>query len=109
MYTCFEDLEKACNHVSRNKLWAVLPEYEVRDHLLAAKKLSYKQSEVCVLVNGIKTKLFSVSVRLKQGFVLSPLLFIIYMERIDRDNSSCNSVTFAKCNVWRLLFTALRC
>ena len=50
----------------------------MRGQPLAAMKSLYKQSEVCVHVNDIKTKPFSVSVGLRQGFVLSPLLFIIY-------------------------------
>ena len=61
VYTWFVNLEKAHDCVPRNKLWAVLPEYDVRDQLLAAIKSLYKQSEVYVHVNGIKTKPFSVS------------------------------------------------
>ena len=57
VYTCFVDLEKAYDHVPRDKLWAVLL-------LLAAIKLLYKQSEVCVHVNGMKIKPFNVSVGL---------------------------------------------
>ena len=58
VYTCFADLEKAYDHVPRDKLWAVLLEYDVRDQLLAAIKSLNKQSEVCVHVNGMKTKPF---------------------------------------------------
>ena len=104
MYTCFVDLEKAYERVPRNKLWAVLLEYDVKVQLLAAIKLLYKQSEVCVRVNGMKTKPFSVSVGLGQGCVLSPLLFITYMDKIDRDSSSSSGFTFEQCNVRRLLF-----
>ena len=64
VYTCFVDLQKVYDYVPRDKLWAVLLEYDVRGQLLAAIKLLYKQSEVCVCVNGIKTKPFSVSVGL---------------------------------------------
>ena len=59
VYTCFVDLEKVYDHVvSRCKLWAILLEYDVRGQLLAAIKSLYKQSEVCVHVNGVKTKPF---------------------------------------------------
>ena len=96
LYTCF------VVHVPRDKLWAVLLEYDVRSQLLAAIKLLYKQSEVCVCVNGIKTKPFNVSVGLQQSCVLSPLLFI--MDHINKDSSSNSGVTFGECNVQCLLF-----
>ena len=103
MYKCFVDLEKAHDRVPRDKLWAVLLEYDVRSHLLAAIKWLYKQSEVCVCVNSMKTKPFSFSVGLRQGCVLF-LLFIIYMDKIERDSFSSSDVTFGECNVRRLLF-----
>ena len=55
----------------------------MRGQLLAALKSLHKQSEVCVL---------------------PPLLFIMYMDKIDKDNSSSSGVIFGKCNVRRLLF-----
>ena len=63
-----------------------------------------KQSEVCVCFNSMIIKPFNVSVGLRQGYVLSPPLFIIYMDKIDRDSSSNSGVTYGECNVWRLLF-----
>ena len=108
VYTCFVDLEKAYDRVPKDKRWTVLLEYDVRDQLLAAIKSLYKQSEVRVRVNGIsiKTKPFSVSVELRQGYVFSHLPFIIYMymDKIDRNSSSSTGVIFGECNVRRLLF-----
>ena len=104
VYTCFVDLEKAYDHVPRDKLWAVLLDYDVRGQLLAAIKSLYKQSKVCVRVNRMKTKPFSVRVGPRQGCVLSPLPFITYMDKIDRDSFSSSGDTFGECNVRRLLF-----
>ena len=103
VFTCFVDLQKAYDHAPREKLWAALLEYDVRGQLLAAIKSLYKQSEVCVCVNGMKTKPFNVSVGLQQDCVLSPFLFIIYMDKIDRDSSSNSGIIFGQCNVWHLL------
>ena len=53
----------------------------------------------------MKTKPFSASVGLRrQGCVLSPLLFIIYVDKIDRDCCCSSGVTIGECNVRRLLF-----
>ena len=65
-------------YVPKDKLWALLLEYDVRGLLLAAIKSFYKHSEVCVHVNDMKTKPFSV----RQGCVFSP--FFSYMEKIDK-------------------------
>ena len=89
----FVDLEEAYDRVPRDKLWAVLLEYDVRGQLLAANKSLYKWSEVCVHVNSIK-KTFSISAGLRHGCVLSPLLFITYIDKIDRDSSSNRGFTF---------------
>ena len=94
VYTCFVNLQKAYDRVPRDKLWAILLEHDVRGQLLATIKLLYKQSEVCVRVNGMKRKPFRVSVGLRYGCVLSPLRFITYMDNIDRDSSSSNGVAF---------------
>ena len=90
------------NLVPRKKLRAVLLEYDVRGQLLADIKSLYKQSEFCMRVNGIKTKSFSVNVGLRQGCVLSSLLFIIYMDKLDQDSfpvveSPFRSVMFGVC------------
>ena len=104
MYACFVDLEKAYNRVPRDELWGVLLEYDVRGQPLAAIKSLYERSDVCVRVNGMKTKPFSVSVGLRQGCVSSLLLFIIYMNKKNKDSLSSSGVTFGECNVRRLLF-----
>ena len=69
VYTCFVDLKKAYDRVPRDKLWALLLDYDVKSQLLAAIKLLYKQSEVCFRVNDMKTKPFSVSVGPQQGCI----------------------------------------
>ena len=71
---------------------------------ISCYKSLYKQSEVCVCINSMKTKSFNVNVGLQQDCVFSPLLFITYMDKIDKDSSSSSGVTFGECNVWRLLF-----
>ena len=61
-------------------------------------------SEVCVRVNSATTKPFKVSVGLRQGCSLSPILFLIYMDRIVKKSESCGGVKIGECTVQRLLF-----
>ena len=79
LFACFVNLEKAYDRVPRVKLWKVLQEYGVDGQLLRAIKSFYCRPEVCVRVNGKQSKPFHVGVGLRQGCVLSPLRFIVYM------------------------------
>ena len=52
----------------------------------------------------MKTKPFTVNVVLRQDCVLSLPLFILYMDKIDRESSSSSGITFGQCNVRHLQF-----
>ncbi|KAK5904105.1 hypothetical protein CesoFtcFv8_005702 [Champsocephalus esox] len=95
VYMCLVDLEKAYDRVPRELLWEVLREYGVRGPLLRAIQSLYSQSESCVRVLGSKSDPFPVRVGLRQGCALSPILFVIYMDRISRHSRGggvCSSV-----------------
>ena len=81
----------------RDKLYKVLLEYDVDGQLLHAIKSFYCQAEVCVQVNGKQSKPFHVSVGLRQGCVLSPLLFIVYMNWIDKCSQADECATTGNC------------
>uniref|UniRef100_A0A672ZD16 Reverse transcriptase domain-containing protein n=1 Tax=Sphaeramia orbicularis TaxID=375764 RepID=A0A672ZD16_9TELE len=84
VHMCFVDLEKAFNRVPRGILWGVLREYGVRGPLLRAVRSLYDRSRSLVRIAGSKSDLFQVHVGLRQGCPLSPVLFIIFMDRISR-------------------------
>jgi len=60
-------------------LWGVLREYGVDDRLLLAVKSLYSCSEVCVRVGRVKSRPFTIGVGLRLWYVLSPLLFKVYI------------------------------
>ena len=101
---CFVDLEKACDRIPRDKLWAVLLQYGIGGQLRNAIKSLYVHSEVCARVNSATTKPFRVSVGLRQGCSLSPILFLIYMDSIVKKSESCGGVKIGECTIQRLLF-----
>ena len=79
----------------------------LKKHIIAfptAIKSLYMHSEVCVRVNRATTKPFSVSVGLRQGCSLSPILFLIYMDKVVKKSESCGGVKISDCTVQRLLF-----
>ena len=104
LLACFVDLEKAYDRVSRDKLWKVLQEYGVNGQLLRAIKSFYCGPEVCVRLNGKQSKPFHVSVGLRKGCVLSSLLFVVYMNWIDKCSQADECATIGNCKISRLLF-----
>ena len=104
LFACFVDLEKAYNRVPWDKLWKVFREYGIDGQLLHAAKLFYCRPQVCVRVNGKQSKPFHVSFGLRQGCVLSPLLYIVYMNWIDKCSEADECATIGNCKINRLLF-----
>ena len=78
----FIDLEKAFDRVPRRKLWRVLKheEYGVGLKLFKAIKSIYDVCESKVKCREKDSRWFEVKSGVRQGGVLSPLLFVIYMD-----------------------------
>ncbi|XP_056158101.1 A-kinase anchor protein 2-like, partial [Lampris incognitus] len=84
VYMCFVDLEKAYDCIPWETLWRVLQEYGVPGQLLQAIQSLYNQSESFACILGTKSNTFLVGAGLRQGCPLSPILFVIFMDRISR-------------------------
>ena len=76
---CFIDLQKAYDTVDRSLLWQILARYEVPRRLIAIIRQFHEGMRACVRNdNGDSSEEFNVEQELRQGCVLSPLLFIIF-------------------------------
>ncbi|KAI3371490.1 hypothetical protein L3Q82_024076 [Scortum barcoo] len=92
------------DRVPRGILWGVLREYGVREPLLRAVRSLYDRSRSLVRIAGSKSDLFPVHVGLRQGCPLSPVLFIIFMDRISRRSQGPEGVRFGNHRISSLLF-----
>ena len=101
---CFVDLEKAFDRVPRGLLWRVLREYGVTGHLIQAVRSLYDRCQSLVRIAGSKSDSFPVRVGLRQGCPLSPVLFIIFMDRISRRSQVVEGVRFGDLRIASLLF-----
>ena len=85
MFWAFMDLEKAYDRIDREALWTVLRMYGIGGRLLEGVKSFYRNSRACVRVGNSVSDWFSVNVGLRQGCVMSPWLFNIFMDGVVRE------------------------
>ncbi len=81
----FMDLEKAYDRVDWRALWDVFKIYGVGGKLHIAIKSSYEKASTCVKSSGETSEHFEIKVGLRQGCVMSPWLFNIYMDGVMRE------------------------
>ena len=79
------DLEKVYDKVCREKLWRMLVRYKVDGQQQKAIQSLYRESQACVQVNGKFSRWFPISQGVRQGCVMSPWLFNIYIDGIIRE------------------------
>ncbi|KAK3553040.1 hypothetical protein QTP86_031194 [Hemibagrus guttatus] len=104
VHMCFVDLEKAFDRVPRGILWEVLWEYGVHGPLLRAVRSLCNQSRSLVRIASCKSDLFPVHVGPRQGCPLSPVLFIVFMDRISRHSQRLEGVRFRDHRISSLIF-----
>ena len=85
IYFCFIDYAKAFDCVDHNKLWKILQEIGIPDHLPCLLKNLYAGQEATVRKGHGTTDWFQIGNRACQGCILSPCLFNSYAEYIMRN------------------------
>ena len=82
---CFIDYTKAFDCVDHNKLWEILKEIGIPDHLTCLLRSLYARQEATVRTRHGTTDLFQTGKGVRQGCILSPCLFNLYAEYIMRN------------------------
>ena len=85
IYFCFIDYAKASDCVDDNKLWKILKEIEITDHLSCLLRNLYAGQEATVRTGHETTDWFQIKKGVCQGCILSPCLFNLYAEYIMRN------------------------
>ena len=82
---CFIDYAKAFDYMDHNKLWKILQEMGIPDHLTCFLRNMYAGQEATVRTRHGTTDWFQIRERVHQGCILSPCLFNFYAEYIMRN------------------------
>ncbi len=85
IYFCFIDYAKAFDCVDHNKLWKILKEMGIPDHLTCLLRNLYAGQEATVRTGHGTTDWFQIGKGVHQGCILSPCLFNFYAEYIMRN------------------------
>ena len=85
IYFCFIDYAKAFDCVDHNKLWEILKEMGIPDHLICLLRNLYAGQEATVRTGHGTTDWFQIGKGVRQGCILSPCLFNLYAEYIMRN------------------------
>ena len=84
-YFCFIDYAKAFDCVDHNKLWKILKETGIPDHLTCLLRNLYAGQEATLRTGHGTTDCFQIGKRIRQGCILSSCLFNLYAEYIMRN------------------------
>ena len=82
IYFCFIDYAKAFDCVDHNKMWKILKEMGIPDHLTCLLRNLYAGQEATVRTEHETADWFQIGEGVRQGCILSPCLFNLYAQYI---------------------------
>ena len=85
IYFCFIHYAKALDSVDHKKLWKILKEMGIPDHLTCLLRNPYAGQEATVRTGHGTTDWFQIGKGVRQGCILSPCLFDFYAEYMMRN------------------------
>ena len=85
MYFCFTDYAKAFDCMDHNKLWKILKEMGIPDHLTCILQNLHAGQEATVRSGHRTMDWFQIGKEIRQGSILSLCLFNLYAEYIMRN------------------------
>ena len=85
LYHVFVDFKKAFDRVWHEALWATLKFYNINSNLIKVMQNLYSKASSAVYFDNSIGEWFKTTVGVRQGCLLSPTLFNIFLERIMTD------------------------
>ena len=79
LFSCFVDFRKAFDRVPRDLLLKKLLNYGITGKFFNIIRSVYLNDQACVKANGVKSLPFDINIGVRQGCVLSPLLFNVFI------------------------------
>ena len=96
IYFCFTDYVKAFDYVGHKKLWKILKETGIPDHLTCLLVNLYAGQVVTVRTGHGKMDWFQIGKGVHEGCILSPCLFNLYAEYIMQNAGLAESTVWTQ-------------
>ena len=91
--------------MDHNKLWKILKELGIPDHLTCLLRNLYAGQEATIRIGHGTTDWFQIGKGVPQGCILSPCLFNLYAEYIMRNAGAGRSTSWNQ-DCWKMLITS---
>ena len=105
IYSCFIDFSKAFDTIPRDKLLQKLLNYNIKGIFFNTIKNIYINDTACVKIKNKVTDVFPINQGVRQGCLLSPLLFNIFLSDLpdildSAQNKANTETTHPCCLIW---------
>ena len=84
LYINFIDFKKAFDSIHRECLWKILRNYGIPQKIVDLIRLFYRKFECSIILDNTLSQWFEVKSGVRQGCILSPLLFLITIDWVMR-------------------------
>ena len=91
MFSCFIDFSKAFDSIPRDILFKKLSKYGIKGRFFNIIKNIYNNDKACVKMHNRCTENFEINQGVRQGCVLSPLLFNIFLSDLAKTLDTAGS------------------
>ena len=92
LYVCYVDFKKAFDSVNHTLLWSCLVNFGVSHRTLTVLQSMYASAYSCVKISSNEaTAPFKCQKGVRQGCILSPLLFTLFLAGLDREIKKNNA------------------
>ena len=79
IYSCFVDFKKAFDSIPRDILLKKLTNYGIKGKFFNILRNIYTSDKACIKLNNLRSESFDLNLGVRQGCILSPLLFNIFL------------------------------
>ena len=79
LHKAYIDFQKAYDRVDREVMWEILRRRGIPEQMVTFIKNFHEGAEARVRVNGVESETFTLGRGLKQGSIMSPILFNVYL------------------------------